>query len=111
MQKKGTDEYENYKSKTITWTPNGTFSEYRRKDCLINLSGFIYLDIDTDIDTKSLTAIPYVYAIWESFSGEGYGLLIKVTGINLYNYSTVWKYLEDYFQNKNIPIDHHQFYG
>lgn len=59
---KGSDEYEYNKSNTITWTPNGTFSEYRRKDCLIELSGVIYLDIDTDIEKKPLTEIPFVYA-------------------------------------------------
>lgn len=42
---------------------------------------------------------------WKSFSGEGYGLLVKVNDLNLYNYSSVWKYLDEYFKKKNIPID------
>jgi len=102
---KGTDEYEHYKTNTITWTPNGTFSEQRRSDNLIELSGYIYVDIDINIDKESLTEIPFVYSVWESFSGEGYGLLVKVDGLNQYNYPSVWKYIDDYFKGKNIPID------
>jgi hypothetical protein len=103
--KKGSVQYDYYKSNTVTWTPNGTFLEYRRKDCLIELSGFIYLDIDSEIEKKSLAEIPFVNAFWKSFSGEGYGLLVKVDDLNLYNYLSVWKYLDEYFKKKHIPID------
>jgi hypothetical protein len=68
-----------------------------------NPTGYLYFDIDNDNSIeKQLEENHYVAAYWKSVSGTGYGLAVRVSGINPYNYLNTCKYVRDLL---NLPID------
>lgn len=97
--------YDEIKASIPTWTPNASFNEYRSKSNISNLSGFVYLDVESKVDLDIIHNLPFIYAYWTSVSGIGYGLLAKVDNLDLYNFQTVWLHLEEYFAIRNIVID------
>jgi hypothetical protein len=75
-------------------------------DTVQELTGYIYLDFDGIFSNAIFTQLPFVYTCWLSFGGKGYGVLIKVEGLTLENFTEVWLYLEDYFlKNYSLKID------
>lgn len=102
---RGTKLYNKLKASTPTWTPNASFAEIRKKRNIKNLTGYIYLDIDDPAHLNAIKSIPFVYAAWESFSGDGYGILVKVNNLGLYNFHSVWAYLKEDFADRNINVD------
>jgi hypothetical protein len=104
---KGHPIFEQNKTLTPTFTPNGTFTKRRSVGTIENLTGLIYLDIDHEIDVKKLHALQFVYSFWKSFSGNGYGLLVSVSGLKKDNFKSSWSYLSNYFLGLDITIDPH----
>jgi hypothetical protein len=49
--------------------------------------------------------LKFVKAVWDSFSGEGLGFLIKVSGLSLENFSTTLKAISNLFSGWNINVD------
>jgi len=102
---KGTLSYQLVKGKIETFTPNGEFFYRRATRNLQHFSGFIYLDTDGFTNKTLFKQSDFIYACWESLSGEGLGALARVDNLDYINFKTVWQYLANYFQNKGITID------
>ncbi|MCX6244626.1 MAG: hypothetical protein NTU98_07960 [Bacteroidetes bacterium] len=103
---KGHPEYERIKCSIPSFSPNACFFHKRSKENVKELTGFIYLDFDGIFSNAIFTKLPFVYACWLSFGGRGYGVLIKVKGVTLDNFTEVWLYLEDYFlKNYSLKVD------
>jgi len=103
---KGHPIYEENKCSIPSFSPNACFYHKRSLDTVKDLTGYIYLDFDGILSSAIFTQLPFVYACWLSFGGRGYGVLIKVEGLTLENFTEVWLYLEDYFlKNFSLKID------
>ena len=106
----------------VTW--NCFVEEKRMKDKIQAPSGYIYCDVDDfsklinsgkaannteakDYVKKQLSSnsLKFVKAVWDSFGGDGLGFLVKVTDINLNNFTSTWKALNEMFLQWNIVID------
>jgi len=104
---KGHPIFEENKTTTPTFTPNGTFNKRRSVGTIDTLTGFIYVDIDNEIDIKQFHELPFIYSYWKSFSGHGYGVLVSVSGLNKENFKLSWNYLNNLFEQIGIHIDLH----
>jgi hypothetical protein len=86
----------------ILW--NFDSSGGRNADSLTNSTGLIYIDIDKvedkDIDYKFNNN--YFYSYWKSVSENGYGALIKVSGVTTENFKEAYKMIADTLK---IPYD------
>jgi hypothetical protein len=67
------------------YTLNFTFRNIRRDKNIIGPTGYIYLDIDEDININFNH--PLLHASWLSLSGKGRGALVKVYGLTQDNFS------------------------
>ena len=99
---KGTPEYTRIKEKQLpSFIFNFTFADNTLwNDNIIQSTGLMYLDIDGFESYKELTSIkeelqsiPFIYAIWESLSQTGLGILIKVDGLTKDNYDYYKTYI------------------
>lgn len=116
------DHMKKHVAHVVTW--NCFVSERRIKDKIQAPSGYIYCDVDdyTKIiksgkavdnytakeyvkKTLKSNSLKFVKAVWESFSGEGLGFLVKVNGITIENFKSTWKALEKMFFEWGIVID------
>ena len=98
---KGNNGFDSYKeSKIPTYTVNATFNQRRRKDCIISATGLLYLDMDgcTNVDLSN----SYIYAAYQSVSGTGMSIIVKVSNLNEYNIKPVYTFLQ---QELNIALD------
>ncbi len=102
---KGTKEYNSVKIQIPTYTPNATFYISRMLRFLQNPSGFIYLDFDDSKNIQSLKGFPYIYSCWKSVSGEGYGALAKINGINPKNFKDCWDYIARQLKTNHLKPD------
>lgn len=85
-----------------TVTIGGTFKE-RSSDNLIEHSGFICVDIDNYNDKSSLLSDPYTYALFNSASGNGIAIIVKV---NKDKHKESYRWLSNYyFLNFGISVD------
>ncbi|ALJ05195.1 hypothetical protein APS56_08695 [Pseudalgibacter alginicilyticus] len=64
---------------------NFTFNKIRSNDTINEASGYIYLDIDNNLEIE--LGNPLIFASWVSLSGHGRGVLVKVNGLNKANFS------------------------
>jgi len=104
---KGTEEYEDIKEQIPTFTPNASFSVKRCMKDLQSLSGFIYLDFDSEVDQDILEGSSFIYAYWKSVSNIGYGALAKVNGLSKDNFNSTWNSINSYFNQFGICLDSH----
>jgi len=102
---KGHPLYEGIKNVQPTFSPNAYFNVKRTLKNLKQLTGLIYLDIDHNFNPSILKTIPFVYASWISFGGEGYGVLVSIDNLTLTNFTSVWYYLSNYFDKYDLTID------
>lgn len=95
---------------SVTWA--GSFS-LRNKSHLIDLSGYIFFDID-DFSTISIDQVrsiltdpnfTFIKAVWQSFGGNGLGFLVKVNGLTIDNFESTWTFVKDQMAKYNIKID------
>ena len=102
---KGHPLYEKIKAEEPTFTPNACFNDRRTLSDLKNLTSLIFLDFDKQVDPTFFTTIPFVYASWLSFGGQGHSVLIAVKGLTRDRFLMVWNYLNHYFGQRNFIID------
>jgi hypothetical protein len=102
---KGTSEYDAIKETVCTFTPNGSFFYSRRLRNLQKLSGFIYLDLDENIDPNYLKKFQFIYSYWRSFGGTGFGVLAKVNGLTPSNFNETWMGINYFLEQYDIKID------
>src|SRR5574343_93976 len=74
-------------------TIGGVFKE-RQQDKLIDHSGFICVDIDKFNDKSSLLSDPYTYALFQSASGGGIAVIVRV---NPDKHKEAYRWLEHYY--------------
>ncbi len=88
---KYTKEYDNIKMNLLPSVRfNFNFDTKAADKNIKAATGLIYLDVD-DVDLIDNTN-PYIFASWKSLSSTGYGILVKIDGLTLDNFST--NYLE-----------------
>jgi len=100
--------YDGIKNSLPTFTPNGCFTTKRSVKTLHELSGYIYLDIDSsEVNSETFHKLPWIYSYWKSFGGMGYNLLVYVSGLTSDNFKNHWSSLEWYFKQMKTTIDPH----
>jgi len=67
---------------------NFTFNNKRSNDTINEPTGYIYLDIDDNLEIELNN--PLIYASWVSLSATGRGILVKVEGLNKANFSETY---------------------
>lgn len=77
------EEYNKIKSTICCYTLNFRFDEYKKTENILDSTGFIYLDVDNEIE---LINHELVFASWLSLSDKGRGYLIKVHGLTTDNF-------------------------
>lgn len=83
-------------------TIGGVFKE-REQDKLIEHSGFICVDIDKFNDRSSLISDPYTYALFQSASGGGIAVIVRV---NPDKHKESYRWLEHYYYSTfGISVD------
>ena len=83
------DAYQKIKSSLPCYTLNFSFDGKKSNENIIAPTGFIYLDID-NVENINLSN-PYIFAAWQSLSGAGYGILVKVDGLTLENFKITYQ--------------------
>ncbi|WP_204345550.1 hypothetical protein [Psychroserpens algicola] len=95
---------EGYTSFKLTNLPcyslNFTFNKIRSNDTIKRASGYIYIDIDDNVEIE--LGNPLIFASWLSLSGHGRGVLVKVDGLNKANFSNTYN---DISSELNINSD------
>lgn len=66
------------KKNLISVTCSGVFNE-RREDSMLSHSGFICIDVDNFTDKSRVIKDPYTYACFNSVSGLGFAVLVKIS--------------------------------
>ena len=95
---KGTQQYNTIKIESLpTFRFNFLFKNSASNNNIIEPTGFIYLDVDNDIEIPDSD---YIFACWKSLSNEGHGLLVKVHNLTLVNFKDIYNEL-----SKLIGID------
>lgn len=124
--------YEHIKStklKCVSW--NCLIKDYRRKDNIESVSGFIYGDVDnflstieffknSDTPNKCATlekakeyvwsvltnkGIPYISHAWRSIGGGGFGFLVACSGLTVENFTSTWLDLQRILASKGVFLD------
>ena len=74
-------------------TINFQFDKYKENKNVIQPTGLLYIDIDSpDFDVKALKKND-AYAVYRSFGGAGYGIIVKVGGLSLNNFESTYNYI------------------
>ena len=85
---KGHPQYDEIKTTVLpTFRFNFLFEVYAKNENAVNSTGLIYIDVDDNIE---IPHSDYIYAMWRSLSNTGYGILVKVNNLTLYNFNDVY---------------------
>jgi hypothetical protein len=85
---KGNSLYDDIKTKLLpTFRFNFLFKGKANNQNIISSTGLIYLDVD---EVDSIPFSDYILASWKSLSYTGFGVLVKVDNLTIYNYSKVY---------------------
>lgn len=91
---KGSVEYDSIKAKLIPCvTFNFLFKDKKTNANILGSTGFLYIDIDDSSFKPNNVLKSKVFAIYKSFGGEGYGVIVKVEGLTLQNYSETFDFI------------------
>lgn len=90
------------KRNLVSVTCSGVFNE-RRMDSLISHSGYLCLDVDNFTDKSRIISDRYTYACFDSVSGLGFAVLVKV---NPSKHKESFLFLQKYyFETYGIIVD------
>lgn len=90
------------KRNLIAITASGLFHE-RTESKLINHSGFICIDVDNFTDKSRVVNDPYTYACFDSVSGNGFAVMVKVDSLR---HKDCFRFLQKhYFTTFGIVVD------
>ena len=95
-------EYTKIKEKLPCFTLNFSFQDSKKNTAIKAPTGFIYIDIDGELDIDLNNNL--VFASWKSLSGLGRGILVKVEGLTLSNFNTTYF---DIARSINLNADKH----
>lgn len=106
LKKNNSPKYANHKIQSITYTPFGVFSSRENKDFLKS-SNYLYFDIDVELTRSEKKKIiqffiedPYIKASWISFSGKGFGFIVKAKWSTETQMKKLYYKLLEYFHLK-----------
>jgi hypothetical protein len=85
---KGNPSFDDVKMSLPSFRFNFKFHTKVSNANIISSTGLIYIDVD-DCDSIDLTN-KYIFAAWKSISTTGFGILVKVNGLGLNNYSDTY---------------------
>lgn len=102
-------EYNKAKSKLDAFMPHGRFNSIS-KDDLDELSGYLYFDIDNlsgdELSTVKSNLIDFgANIVYLSPGGCGLHFMVKVDGLTIDNFDSVYKSIFNYFVGNNFSID------
>lgn len=96
------DKYIKIKENLPCFTLNFSFQNIKRNTAIKTPTGFIYIDIDDQLDID--LSNNFIFSSWKSLSGLGRGILVKVRGLTLENFKTTYS---DIAKAINIEADNH----
>src|ERR1700739_3486918 len=76
-------------------TYNFLFKDYKTNKNIATSSGLMYIDIDNPLFNIKELDLSKVYAYYKSFGGNGYGILVKVTGLTINNFKSTYTSITD----------------
>ncbi|PWB24666.1 BT4734/BF3469 family protein [Flavobacterium sp. HTF] len=79
-------------SKLPTFRFNFNFNQKATNDNIKSNTGLLYIDVDGE---TTITNNEYVMASWKSISETGFGILVKVNGLTLQNFSDTYTEVSD----------------
>ncbi len=83
-------------------TCSGTFTQ-RNQESMIKHSGYICIDVDVRVDRSTLCRDQYTYALFDSVSGNGVAILVKISPEK---HRESFEYLQRYyFDQYGLVID------
>lgn len=90
--------YDEIKKDVPCVTYNFTFDKDKRDENIIESTGILYIDVDTDsVKNKDFQISNLdkskILAYYKSFGGNGYAILVKVNGLTKYNFKSAYKYI------------------
>lgn len=71
-------------------TINFKYKKYKKKENCIGATGLMYIDIDAPDFDISILNKEYVRCYYKSFSGKGYGIIVKVDGLTEQNFDATY---------------------
>lgn len=93
MYPKGSVQYNAIKSTLPCVTYNFLFDCYKKNSNIISSTGLLYVDIDgVDFDINMLDKTK-IFAYYKSFGGNGFGILIKVNGLTIDNFTNTYQFI------------------
>jgi len=105
LQKGDLEAYKTIKNSLpyVTWA--GKFSKRELKS-LVSLTGYIYFDIDSEIEPINLISqFDFVKYAWKSLSNIGVGLLVKIDDLTTENFKDNYHFIKDLFFEKGVKVD------
>jgi hypothetical protein len=72
----------------VTW--NFTFSNYKKTQNIQGSTGLLYFDLDNNLDSTDQSL---VYARFRSLSNLGAGILVKVSGLTVFNFKNTCQHI------------------
>jgi hypothetical protein len=90
-------DYESVKTTMVpAVTYNFTYNKYKKDENILSATGLFYLDIDNPDFNPNLISMDKVRAMYKSFGGNGYAIVVEVEGLTPKNFeSTYWAICED----------------
>ena len=99
---KDSKEYDELKSTLPSIALNFDYNGYVNNKNLISSTGFIYIDVDSEIGTD-FKEYSFVFAAWKSLSNRGIGILASVSGVTPDNYKEAYYYVSELLQVESDP--------
>jgi hypothetical protein len=100
--------YDSIKGSIPCVTYNFQYNGYKNDENIIQSTGLIYIDIDSPEFNINTLDRKKVYSYYHSFGGDGYAVLVKVSGVTHDNFKVTYQYIvkdleiEDYIDTRAI---------
>jgi len=91
-------------------TVNYLFDKYKENKNIIEGTGLMYIDIDAPDFDVTMLELSSVFALYKSFGGKGYSIIVKVDGLTDSNFKETYSYIcyelgiSEYVDNSAIKM-------
>ena len=86
-------DYDSVKESMPCVTYNFLFNQYKTDTNIINGTGLIYIDIDDPRFNIDSIDKQKVYSYYRSFGGNGYAIIVQVSGLTINDYRATYNYI------------------
>lgn len=91
---KGSNGYESIKTNLIPCvTLNFLFKDKKTNANILDSTGFLYFDIDNSSFLPNNAIKSKIFAMYRSFGGKGWAVIVKVEGLTIQNYSETFDFI------------------